>query len=74
MVNEIVILNKNENENENEIYYNCQKINEKDEKINFNLKIIKKDDNLNIIEYKRINGNKNTFDEIFNIMKSVFGC
>ena len=72
LVNEIVILNKNENENE--IYYNCQKINEKDEKINFNLKIIKKDDNLNIIEYKRINGNKNTFDEIFNIMKSVFGC
>ena len=70
LVNEIVILNKNENE----IYYNCQKINEKDEKINFNLKIIKKDDNLNIIEYKRINGNKNTFDEIFNIMKSVFGC
>ena len=72
MVNEIGILNKNGNENE--IYYNCQKINEKDEKINFNLKIIKKDDNLNIIEYKRINGNKNTFDEIFNIMKSVFGC
>ena len=68
LVNEFKIINKNENENN----YNCQKIDEKGEILNFNLQIIKENDSLNIITCKLINGNNNYYEELYNIIKNIF--
>ena len=67
LVNECNIVNKNDNE----IIYNCQKFDEKGEKFIFNLQIIKINDECNSIKCKYINGNKNSFDEIFNMIKNI---
>ena len=68
LLKEFTILNKTENE----INYNCQKMDEKGEKINFSLIILKEKDINNFLTFKLINGNKNSFEELFFMVKNIF--
>ena len=68
LVNDFNIIDKNENENN----YNCKKINEKGEEINFNMQIIKENDSINIVNCNLINGNNDGYEELFNIIKNIF--
>ena len=68
ILNDFTIIDKKENE----VNYKCQKIDDKGEKIIFNIQIINENDNSNVLTWKLENGDLNSFEELFYMIKNIF--
>ena len=68
ILNDFTIIDKKENE----VNYKCQKIDDKGEKIIFNIQIINENENSNVLTWKLENGDLNSFEELFYMIKNIF--
>ena len=68
ILNELTIIDKKENE----VNYKCQKIDDKGEKIIFNIQIINEIENSNVLNWKLEKGDLNSFEELFYMIKNIF--
>ena len=68
ILNDLTIIDKNDNE----VNYKCQKIDDKGEKIIFNIQIVNENENSNVLTWKLENGDLNSFEELFYMIKNIF--
>jgi hypothetical protein len=68
ILNDFTIIDKNENK----INYKCQKIDDKGEKIIFNIQIVNENENSNVLTWKLESGDSNSFEELFYMIKNIF--
>ena len=68
ILNDFTIIDKKQNE----VNYKCQKIDDKGEKIIFNIQIINENENSNVLTWKLENGDLNSFEELFYMIKNIF--